>query len=257
MNLVLFSSLEETNRPLNGKDARAKSLLKNLKKTEGDFFEAGVLGGNTGTGRIKAVSPEGDVFFTLELTRPPKPLLPLRLGVGFPRPIQLRRLLRDASSFGAAQIDLLETELGDENYRKTNLLKDGGAQAAINEGLVQSRGTSPPLLRVFDSLESWIKDAVFWSGPQQDAAREKNTYGGALLAACDNARPSRSFSEIRRGFAAAVIAVGPERGWSESERDALEAGGFTLVSMGERALRTETACISACALAAERLASWR
>jgi RsmE family RNA methyltransferase len=50
-----------------------------------------------------------------------------------------------------------------------------------------------------------------------------------------------------------VLAIGPERGWSDRERDLLEGAGFLRLSMGKRALRTETACVVAAALAMEKL----
>jgi RsmE family RNA methyltransferase len=50
-----------------------------------------------------------------------------------------------------------------------------------------------------------------------------------------------------------VLTVGSERGWSDRERDCLEEAGFTRLSMGKRALRTETACTAAAILAMEKI----
>ena len=41
-----------------------------------------------------------------------------------------------------------------------------------------------------------------------------------------------------------TLAVGPERGWSRTERDQLRKRGFTLLSMGSRVLRQETAVVA-------------
>ena len=46
----------------------------------------------------------------------------------------------------------------------------------------------------------------------------------------------------------AVLAVGPERGWSHRERGILAEHGFTPVRLGERILRTETACAAGAGL---------
>jgi RsmE family RNA methyltransferase len=63
----------------------------------------------------------------------------------------------------------------------------------------------------------------------------------------DNVRPEGSLFNIGSNRSA-VLAVGPERGWSDRERELFEQAGFLRLSMGKRALRTETACAAAAAL---------
>jgi len=50
-----------------------------------------------------------------------------------------------------------------------------------------------------------------------------------------------------------TLAIGSERGWSDREREMLEAAGFLRLSLGSRALRTETACVAAAVLAIEKI----
>jgi RsmE family RNA methyltransferase len=50
-----------------------------------------------------------------------------------------------------------------------------------------------------------------------------------------------------------VLAIGAERGWSDRERDMLEKAGFLRLSLGDRALRTETACVAATVIAIEKI----
>ena len=50
-----------------------------------------------------------------------------------------------------------------------------------------------------------------------------------------------------------VLAVGPERGWTEAETGLFVSRGFSKASMGNRILRTETAALAASALALARL----
>ena len=239
MNLILFEP-DETERPLSGRDARAIHLLKILRKKEGDLFDAGVLGLGVGEGRLGKADADGSLAFSLELRSPPPPRLPIRLAVGFPRPIQLRRLLRELSSMGVAGIDLVCTDLGEKSYRDTRLLEDGGARAALVEGAAQSRDATLPELRVFYGIERWLSDLG-------------KLPGGTLLAAADNVRPAGTLASVSGGNDAAVLAVGPERGWSERERERLEEAGFVRLSMGSRALRTETACVAAVALTLEKV----
>jgi RsmE family RNA methyltransferase len=168
------------------------------------------------------------------------------MGVGFPRPIQLRRLLRDLSNLGLLAVDLLGTDLGEKSYRDTKLLSDGGARAALVEGAVQARDTRLPVLRSYPDLAAWLVERPWEKGPGRITL-------SPILVAADNVRPEGSFANLAPMRRSVVLAVGSERGWTNHERDLLEQAGFTRLSLGGRALRTETACIAAAALAMEKI----
>jgi RsmE family RNA methyltransferase len=65
--------------------------------------------------------------------------------------------------------------------------------------------------------------------------------------ALDNYEGTARLSSVRL-TPPVTIAVGPERGWSPVERDLLRDRGFVLADLGERVLRTETACVAALTL---------
>ena len=246
MNIILFES-HELGKPLSRRDERTKHLIKVLHKKPGDIFDAGILGGQTGTGCIESIGL--DLRYTLQLTDDPPPRQPLHLAVGFPRPIQLRRLLRDLSNLGITAIDLLETDLGEKSYRDTKLLKDGGAHAALIEGAVQARDTRLPELATFSSLDTWLAEKPWVS-------RESSLlFRSPLLIAPDNVRPEGAMANISTMKQSMVLAIGSERGWSDRKRELLERAGFLRLSLGSRALKTETACIMAAALALEKTGS--
>ena len=76
------------------------------------------------------------------------------------------------------------------------------------------------------------------------------TEGGSKKCALDNRRAKMSLHKWLSSQAenageleksGVVAAIGSERGWTDKERDLLESSGFTLCSMGNRVLRTETA----------------
>jgi RsmE family RNA methyltransferase len=243
MNIILFEP-QEMGAPLPRRDPRAVHLLKVLHKKRGDTFDAGVLGGPRGTGTIEALE-SGGLLVSLDLEEAPPPRIPLRMAVGFPRPIQLRRLLRDLANLGLEAVDLLGTDLGEKSYRDTTLLTDGGARAALIEGAVQARDTILPRLRVYPNLDAWLQDLAPATGVEAAAAPRR--------IAADNVRPQGSFAGLGILDPPLTLAVGAERGWSDRERDLLEAAGFRRLSLGERALRTETACIAAAVLAMEKI----
>jgi len=252
MNLILFDS-HELGKALPRRDERTIHLLKVLHKKAGDSFEAGILGGQRGNGMIEKVNFDGSVVFSLQLGEDPPPRLPIRLAVGFPRPIQLRRVLRDLSNFGVTDIDLMGTDLGEKSYRDTKLFDSGGARAAMIEGAIQARDTNIPGLAQYASLENWLEEHPW------DAKNTANTGSfferrkSPLLIAADNVRPEGAMTRMNPLSRPVVIAIGSERGWSDKERDMLEHSGFSRLSMGDRALRTETACITAVVLFMEKI----
>ena len=245
VNVILFEQ-HETGKPLHRRDERAIHLLKVLHKKAGDTFDAGILtdiedarllDGGLCTGTIEKIGIDGSLAFSLAMQTPALPRLPIRVGVGFPRPIQIRRLLRDLSSLGVEAVDFFGTELGEKSYRDTKLFSDGGARAALIEGAAQSRDTTIPRLSVFNRLEDWLNSGCLKSSEH------------ALLIVADNVRPEGAMSQITHTKQPVVLAIGPERGWSDRERDVLEEAGFLRLSLGRRALRTETACVTATVLA--------
>jgi len=243
VNIILLEEYE-LGRSLPRRDERTIHLLKVLHKKAGDTFEAGILGGNMGTGRIEKINLDGSIFITVEASGPPPPRLRLRIAVAFARPIQLKRLFRDMSNMGVLAVDLVGTDLGEKSYRDTKLFSSGGAHAAFIEGAVQARDTQIPALALYDNLDEWLKERP-WD--KTDSRRIP------LLIAMDNVRPEGSIFHLSVTSRPAVIAVGPERGWSDRERDLFEKAGFLRLSMGSRPLRTETACVAAASLAMEKI----
>ena len=265
VNIILFDPTE-IGQPLPRRDERTLHLLKVLHKKVGDTFEAGILGGNLGQGRIDAVRLDGSVVYSLDLKEEAPERCPIRIAVGFPRPIQIRRLLRDLSSLGLLAVDLIGTELGEKSYRETKLLTDGGARAALIEGAVQARDTRLPVLSAYPSLEDWLAGRPWERPAPADGALSPvkavrplwGVYEGSasqtpLLIALDNVRPEGSLALLSAMGQSVVLAVGSERGWSDRERDELEGAGFLRLSMGERAMRTETACVAAVILTMEKI----
>jgi RsmE family RNA methyltransferase len=241
--IILFEE-HELGHNLPRRDERTIHLLKVLHKKAGDEFEAGILGGLKGTGKIEKINFDGSVFVTVKATEPPAPRLRLRMAVSFVRPIQLRRIFRDLSSIGVSAIDLVGADMGEKSYRDTKLLIDGGAHAALVEGAVQARDTIIPAVNVFDNLDSWLNDCPW---------RKTDNMRIPLLVAADNVRAEGSFFHLSVTSRPMVVAIGPERGWSDRERDLFEKAGFLRMSIGSRALRTETACTAAAALAMEKI----
>jgi 16S rRNA U1498 N3-methylase RsmE len=260
VNIILFKAAE-IGKPLARRDERTIHLLKVLHKKAGDSFEAGVLGGSLGLGRIESIRLDGSVCYSLDLREEPPERFPVRVAVGFPRPIQIKRLLRDLSSLGLEAVDLIGTELGEKSYRDTKLFASGGAEAALVEGAVQARDTTIPVLFVYSSVEDWLAERP-WEKPLPGKnSSPYDIYAGSprfpYLVALDNVRPEGALSLLSAYGRSIVLAVGPERGWSDREREEFKKAGFLRLSMGSRAMRTETACVASAVLALEKIGALR
>jgi len=233
MNIILF----EGERVFYRSDDRYTHIRKILKKGPGDTFRAGLIDGPEGLAVIESVDEQG-LAFSFQERIPPRPLFPLWMIIGFPRPIQLKRLLRDLSGLGVSRICLTGTALGEKSYRDSSLVSRGAAREALIEGCMQAGGTVLPILEKAETVQEAI--ALY-----TDAASR------VLL---DNVSPVgslASYSFPSRGACGISLAVGSERGWTDDERALFAQNGYSSCSMGKRILRTETA---ACAAASITLA---
>ena len=245
MNICLFSP-EEILNPLNIQDERAQHILKILHKKEGESFSAGIIGGQAGTAVIKKISVEekkssdgkktfkgGKIYFDFTPESDGKKLYPLKMIIGFPRPIQLKRLLRDMASLGVQEVHLTGTELGEKSYLKSDLATKGEAEKFLLDGSIQAGSTQVPKLFIHQTLKNCLEQ-IYLEGK---------------LFALDNIEPSQSLScALKEKPQKAIAAIGSERGWTNSERQLFKQNGFELLSMGKRILRTETASTVAASL---------
>ena len=155
MNICLFSK-DEIEKPLDKKDERAQHILKILHKKEGDFFYAGIIDGKAGNAQITEIT-DSFIKYTFIPQSDGKPLFPLIMIIGFPRPIQLKRLLRDIAALGVKEVHLTATELGEKSYMQSNLVEHGSAYKMLLDGTVQAASTQVPKLFLHRNFEECIK----------------------------------------------------------------------------------------------------
>ena len=247
MNIVLFEEAELVS-PLPLCDPRIKHIQKILHKGVGDSFDAGIVNGAAGTAEILSVSPQG-MEFRFVANGDGKPLHPVTMIIGFPRPIQLKRLLRDIASLGVSQVHLCGTELGEKSYLKATLSQPEELHAMLKDGSIQAKSTHVPQVFVHQNVASCL-DFVAGNTRIQVAGND------SIRVALDNIEPTASlqgflssqFSADEAKTAGVVAAIGSERGWTANERNLFRERGFTLCGMGERVLRTETAATTAVAI---------
>src|SRR5574344_196666 len=263
MNICLFKP-DEIGTPLNIRDERAQHIIKILHKKVGDSFAAGIIGGMAGNATITSLDihtatngarkefDEGTMSFSFTPESDGKLLHPLIMLIGFPRPIQLKRLLRDMAGLGVEAVYLTGTELGEKSYLESNLATTDSGYEMLLEGTEQAASTHIPALIKTNTLSECINaiESKYALGSNNDRSAKQ-----ALLA-LDNVDASGSLSHFLETHPLSatqqpqctVAAIGSERGWTKSERALLEAHGFIRLSMGNRVLRTETAATVAASL---------
>ena len=238
MNIVLFSQEEAAAHFLNLNDTRTKHILSILHKKEGDYFEAGIINKEAGKAKITQLTPEG-LFFDFFPENSGKPLYPLIMLIGFPRPIQLKRLFRDMAGLGVKEIHLMGTELGEKSYRDSSIVEKGAAFEALKDGTVQAKSTHIPELFLHNSVKECLNTL-------------KNRLSSSEKVLLDPKAPcslSGYLSKLNKQSQKEYFAaIGSERGWTAKEQELFAEFDFTCCSMGERILRTETASTTAASL---------
>ncbi len=232
MNICLFEQ-SQIDQPLSFDDERGEHILNVLHKKQGDDFTAGIIGGQSGVATITRLDETArKIFFEFKPTGDGKPLNPLKMIVGFPRPIQLRRLLRDVAALGVSELHLTGTELGEKSYMQSDLAQPEKVHELLLEGTVQAGSTHVPKVFVHKSLKECLQSMQL---------------NGDTLICLDNINPACSLGDAALG-SKVIAAIGSERGWTDRERRLLEESGFIRCGMGSRIMRTETAATVAGAI---------
>ncbi|MCX6936700.1 MAG: RsmE family RNA methyltransferase [Verrucomicrobia bacterium] len=235
MNLVLFIAAELPGRlPL--ADPRAQHILKVLRRSPGDTFQAGLIDGPLGNATLLAADATALTLGFAPSQEPP-PLPPITLLIGLPRPQTARDILRDATTLGVARIHFISTERTDPNYASASLWTSGEWQRHLLTGAAQACDTRLPEVTWTHSLASILATL----SPPASACR----------LALDNYEATRPLASALPHTlnSPLILALGPERGWGPADRTALRAANFALCSLGPRVLRLETAVTVALGLA--------
>ena len=151
----------------------------------------------------------------------------MTLVVGLPRPQSARKILNQASSLGVRKIIFFRTDRGESAYAKSRLWTTGEYKRHLLEGVQQAFSTRIPGFKLSASLN--------------DCMKMINSADRIVL---DNYEAEISLNKYKIKQDNCYLFVGPENGWSSRERDILRENGFSLTHLGNRVLRTETACVS-------------
>lgn len=236
MNLVLITA-DEAKTGLPPDDARARHLRETVGLAVGGSFHVGIENRLRGIATITTLAPQ--LTFAVAWEKSLQARLPLTVLVGLPRPQTAKKVLHDLASLGAARLIFFESEKGDPGYLTSSLWKDGEWREHVLKGTEQACSTLVPEVTRVGSLAEAIAlvDAPAW----KLALDPYEATGAPELSAPANA---------------AVLAIGPERGFAAGERAALRTAGFAFAHLGDRILRVEAAALVGGALMLAQLRAW-
>jgi len=236
VNLVLLDPTELTSAGrVVLRDHRARHLRIVLNVSPGDTVRVGLVDGNVGTGSVVEVGmSEAVLDCVFDAPPPPPPRVDLLLAI--PRPKVLKRLLPQLAAIGIGHLRLTNAARVERDYFDTHILSPDPLRALLIEGLQQARDTRIPTVTVHRRLKVLLEDEL----PHVPGVRRfyADVTGG--VPASTAVGPS---SDGR-----ALLAVGPEGGWTDYERDMLAAHGFGAITLGPRVLRSDTAVVALTAL---------
>ena len=210
-------------------DRRTRHIRGVLHARPGDTLRVGRLNGLVGSATVLS-DDENGIVLDARLDEPaPEPWLDLILAM--PRPKVMHRLWSDLAAVGFARIFIVNAAKVEKFYFDSHWLDEATWRPLLVEGLEQSGATCLPEVHVRRALRPFVEDevpALFADAPKWIA--HPRMADAAPRPSATAARP--------------VVAVGPEGGWTEFELDLFLAAGFQPLSLGDRALRSDTACIA-------------
>ncbi len=236
MNLVLITA-DEAKSGLTPDDPRARHLRETVGLVLGGTFHVGIENGLRGIATITALLPT--LTFSVEWEKSAQSRLPLTVLVGLPRPQTAKKVLHDLASLGVARIIFFESAKGDPGYLTSSLWKDGEWREHVLKGTEQACSTLVPEVTRVGSLTAAL--ALVESSAWKLALDPYEATGAPEISAPANA---------------AVLAIGPERGFADEERAVLRTAGFAFAHLGDRILRVEAAALVGGALVLAQLRAW-
>ena len=218
---------------------RAAHLRETLAAEPGQTVRVGLVDGPLGSARVESCT-ETEAVLRCEFSggAPARPRVDLLLAL--PRPKVLKRLWAQLAALGVGRILLSNAWKVEKNYFDTHVLDPAFYRPLLLEGLQQARDTRLPEVTVHRRFKVLVEDELDALCPEGQRLLADPAYAKPIGASADPARR-------------ALLAVGPEGGWTDYERELLESRGFTGAGLGPRTLRTDTAVIALLALVHEAL----
>ena len=230
MNRILFEPGEiQADGAVVLSDGRAEHIRHVLGAVPGMTVRTGVLNGPAGVSQVLEVGECEVRLMTGHTQRMPEPWADILLAA--PRPKVLKRLWPQLAALGVGRIAVVNAYKVEKCYFSSQWLDPVHYRPLLIEGLAQAGLTRLPEVVVRPRYKPFVEDELEAMFP-----------GAVRLLAHPGPRCTSLAADEKR--LRPLLAVGPEGGWTDYELRMLQARGFRLFSLGERPLRTDTACVA-------------
>ena len=231
MNLIVFESnaLSDGNLlTLCGERARHLYEIKHVRS--GARLLVGERNGKRGSGLVESADPDR-VVLKITLDASATKASPTILCLALPRPQMLKRILQTVAMFSLEHVFLIGSDKVEKSYISSPLLKSEGLHEQLLLGLEQGMQTHCPKVSIVPRFSNFLKAC------EADFPRARRL--------CAEQRSQQSLADLApAGIDSAqrvLLAVGPEGGWTDREREQLSTANFESFTIGDRVLRVETA----------------
>lgn len=217
---------------------RLEHMLTVLRLEAGDTIEIGLVNGPQGIGRIRSIdqqeaSIEVERFQEFHIPRPTIDLI-----CAMPRPKILRKVLYVSGMTGLRSIHLVRTNRTEKSYLLSPLIEQENYQPYLLEGLSQGKQTRLPSVHLHPLFRPFVEDDL----PKLEG------FSAATKLLADLQTEQRLTGVIAAEPPAhLLLAIGPEGGLVEFERELLTKAGFSPFLLGQATLRVEFALMAALA----------
>ena len=227
MNLILLFKNDFTGDDnavrLSGR--RYRHITEIHRASVGDELCVGLANGNVGSGKVTVIGMDF-LEMDVRLDRRPPEKLPLTLVLAMPRPIALGRILAAVAAMGVGKVALIGSGRVEKSYWQSPVLNEEKIKEHLILGLEQARDTVMPEVIIRKLFKPFVEDEL------PDII--KGTMPIAAHPEAETACPRSEGSPV-------TLAVGPEGGFLPYESEKLRQTGFSLVTIGNRILKVETA----------------
>jgi 16S rRNA (uracil1498-N3)-methyltransferase len=194
----------------------------------GSSVRAAVVDGGLAEAEVLAVE-DGAVTLRLLSEAPPPELPRLSLVLALPRPRALARILRLGASLGLERIDLINSWRVEKSYFSSPVVTPEALRRELWLGAEQGGWPRLPAIAVHPRFRPYLE------------AHAPPPGSLALLADPEAVNPIEDVVLAAAGPTAEILAIGPEGGWIDRERESFRAAGFHEVHLGPWVLTVEHA----------------